>query len=66
MNTWREAIAAANKMLSVVPRLSRGGVSNRRLADVADRGLGRLSWADCRPTSSRWEWPGLAPRASSH
>jgi hypothetical protein len=55
MNTWREAIAAANKMLSVVPRVSRGGVSNRRLADVADRGLGRLSWADCGPTSSRWE-----------
>jgi hypothetical protein len=25
MNTWREAIAAANEMLSVVPRLSRGG-----------------------------------------
>jgi hypothetical protein len=24
-------------------------VSNRRLADVADRGLGRLNWADSRP-----------------
>ena len=34
-------------------------VSNRRLADVADRGLGRLSWADCGPTRLPPDYPML-------
>ena len=53
------------KRYAHLPRcyLRRCDVSNRRLADVADRGLGRLSWADsgCWPNGGNGPHSGHSP-----
>ncbi len=54
----RSEAHSASRFGSIYPFASSSGNAReadgwyRRIADVADRGLGRLSWADCGPTSS--------------
>jgi hypothetical protein len=50
-------ITRANEVRRVKLRFSRPGIlrvfpHNRRLADIAVRGLGRLNWADSAPTGA--------------
>ena len=37
---------------------------SRRIADVADRGLGRLNWAESERTGVASEKPGVRPKAA--
>jgi hypothetical protein len=57
--------SSAPVLLVVMAPTSTG--RSRRLADVADSGLGRLNWAESAPTRSRLvEGPGSERKPSFH